>query len=227
MALAKKDHLVGLDIGSQSIKIAEIEHGKSGRILKNLGIVEISPDLMEDEAIKDIQGVVDLIKKLFKQLKIKEKKVAFSVGGYSIIVKRINVQTMTEEKLLETIHYEAEQYIPFDINDVNLDFQILGEHENNKNQMNVLLVAAKKDLIDQYIDLVEVAAVAYLVDQLRRDVSRALAGGLGQPHGDVTGKVAMTGVARALDSGRDRQVGSGFGKLRQLRQRRLENVSND
>jgi type IV pilus assembly protein PilM len=64
---------------------------------------------------------------------------------------------MTEEKLLETIHYEAEQYIPFDINDVNLDFQILGENENNRNQMNVLLVAAKKDLIDDYIDLVEAA----------------------------------------------------------------------
>jgi type IV pilus assembly protein PilM len=157
MAFAKKDHLVGLDIGSQSIKIAEIEHGKSGRILKNLGIVEISPDLMEDDTIKDIQGISNLIKKLFKRLKIKEKKVAFSVGGYSIIVKRINVQTMTEEKLLETIHYEAEQYIPFDINDVNLDFQILGENENNKNQMNVLLVAAKKDLIDEYINLVETA----------------------------------------------------------------------
>ena len=157
MALAKKDHLVGLDIGSQSIKIAEIEHGKSGRILKNLGIVEIDPDLMEEDSIKDLQGVADLVKRLFKQLKIKEKKAAISVGGYSIIVKRINVQTMTEEQLLETIHYEAEQYIPFDINDVNLDFQILGENENNRNQMNVLLVAAKKDLIDVYIDLVETA----------------------------------------------------------------------
>jgi type IV pilus assembly protein PilM len=157
MGLAKKDHLVGLDIGSQSIKIVEIEHSKSGRILKNLGIVEISPDLMEEDDVKDIQGIAELIKKLFKRLKIKEKKVAFSVGGYSIIVKRINVQTMSEEKLLETIHYEAEQYIPFDINDVNLDFQILGENENNRNQMNVLLVAAKKDLIDEYIDLVESA----------------------------------------------------------------------
>ena len=157
MALAKKDHLVGLDIGSQSIKIAEIEHGKSGRVLKNLGIVEIDPEFMEEGAIQDVQAVADLIKNLFKRLKIKEKKVAISVGGYSIIVKKINVQSMTEEKLLETIHYEAEQYIPFDINDVNLDFQILGENEKNKNQMNVLLVAAKKDLINDYIDLVTTA----------------------------------------------------------------------
>jgi type IV pilus assembly protein PilM len=158
MALAKKDHLVGLDIGSQSIKIAEIENGKSGRILKSLGIVEITPDLMEEEdSAKDMEGIAEKIKTLFKRLKIKEKKVALSVGGYSIIVKRINMQAMTEEKLLETIHYEAEQYIPFDINDVNLDFQILGVNENNRNQMNVLLVAAKKDLIEEYTNLVETA----------------------------------------------------------------------
>jgi len=157
MAIAKKDHLVGLDIGSQSIKIAEIEHGKSGRVLKNFGIMDISPDLMEDGVIKDAQGVAELIKKLLKRHKVKEKKVAISIGGYSIIVKKINVQTMTEEKLLEMIHYEAEQYIPFDIKDVNLDFQILGENERNKNQMNVLLVAAKKDLIEGYINLVEIA----------------------------------------------------------------------
>ena len=157
MALSKKNHLVGLDIGSNAIKIAEIEHGKSGRTLKNLGIVNISPEFLEDGAIKDTQAVADLIKKLFKKHRVKEKRVAISVGGYSIIVKRINVQTMTEEELLETIHYEAEQYIPFDINDVNLDFQILGENQNNKNQMSVLLVAAKKDLIEDYINLVETA----------------------------------------------------------------------
>jgi type IV pilus assembly protein PilM len=157
MALSKKDHLVGLDIGSHSIKIAEVEHGKSGRTLKNLGICEISPDFMEDGVIRDAEAVANLIKKLFKQLKIKEKKVAISVGGYSIIVKRINVQTMTEEELLETIHYEAEQYIPFDINDVNLDFQIIGENKKNKNQMGVLLVAAKKDLVEDYIGLVDAA----------------------------------------------------------------------
>jgi len=157
MALSKKDHLVGLDIGSHSIKVAEIEQGKSGRALKNLGVVEIDPEFIEDGAIKDTQAVADLIKKLFKQLKVREKRVAISVGGYSIIVKRINVQTMTEEQLLETIHYEAEQYIPFDINDVNLDFQILGENKKNKNQMSVLLVAAKKDLIDEYNGLVATA----------------------------------------------------------------------
>ena len=66
----KKDHLVGLDIGSHSIKIAEIEHGKSGRTLKNLGIIDIDPEFMEDGAIKDAQAVADLIKTLLKQNKV-------------------------------------------------------------------------------------------------------------------------------------------------------------
>jgi len=157
MVFANKDHLVGLDIGSQCIKVAEIENTKTGRALKKFGMLELEPDLIEDGIIKEKDGVSDAIKTLFKDNHIKEKKVAVSIGGYSIIVKKINVQTMTEEQLLETIHFEAEQYIPFDINDVNLDFQILGENENNPNQMNVLLVAAKKDLIDDYMSAVQMA----------------------------------------------------------------------
>jgi type IV pilus assembly protein PilM len=154
MLLGKKDHLVGLDIGSQSVKIAEIVPSKSGLTLKKFGIAQLSADCIEEGAIKDPEAVTEIIRQLKKEVGIREKKVAISIGGYSIIVKKINVQTMTEEKLLETIHFEAEQYIPFDINDVNLDFQILGENENNPNQMSVLLVAAKKDLIEDYINLV-------------------------------------------------------------------------
>ena len=84
---------------------------------------------------------------------------AVSIGGYSVIVKKINVQTMPEEQLQETIHFEAEQYIPFDISDVNLDFQILGENENNPNQMSVFLVAAKKEMVNDYINLVTLAGL--------------------------------------------------------------------
>ncbi len=154
MILGKKDHLVGLDIGSQSIKVAEIMPSKSGPTLKNFGMAKLNAECIEEGTINEPEIVTNTIRQLKKELGIKEKKVAISIGGYSIIVKKINVQTMSEDKLLETIHFEAEQYIPFDINDVNLDFQILGENENNPNQMSVLLVAAKKDLIDDYIQIV-------------------------------------------------------------------------
>jgi type IV pilus assembly protein PilM len=85
--------------------------------------------------------------------------VAISIGGYSVIVKKISIQAMSEEELNEAINHEAEQYIPFDISEVNVDFQILGEAEINPEQMNVLLVAAKKEMIAEYIELVQSAGL--------------------------------------------------------------------
>ena len=154
MAFGKKDHIVGLDIGSRSVKAAEITETKRGPLLKRFGIVDIAHGAIEEGTIIDAETVAESIKQLFKSYNIKENNVAVSIGGYSVIVKKISVQTMDEEKLQETIHFEAEQYIPFDISDVNLDFQILGESESNPGQMNVFLVAAKKEMVNDYINLV-------------------------------------------------------------------------
>jgi type IV pilus assembly protein PilM len=139
-----KTRLVGLDIGSKAIKAAEVIEGKKGYTLSRFGMVDIAPGLIEDGAIKDPEALADILRNLFKSYGFKNHNVAISIGGYSVIVKKISVQNTTEEQLQDTIQFEAEQYIPFDINDVNLDFQMLGENENNPNQMNVLLVAAKK-----------------------------------------------------------------------------------
>jgi type IV pilus assembly protein PilM len=159
MVFGKKDHLVGLDIGSRSIKAAEIIDTKRGPTLKHFGIMDIAHGAIEEGTINDPESVAESIRQLFKSYNIKESNVAVSIGGYSVIVKKINVQTMAEEQLQETIHFEAEQYIPFDISDVNLDFQILGENEYNPSQMNVFLVAAKKDMVNDYINLVNLAGL--------------------------------------------------------------------
>ena len=159
MAFGKKDHIVGLDIGSRSIKAAEITETKRGLSLTHFGIVDIAHGAIEEGNINDPETVAESIKQLFKSYNIKETNVAVSIGGYSVIVKKISVQTMDEEKLQETIHFEAEQYIPFDISDVNLDFQILGESESNPGQMNVFLVAAKKEMVNDYINLVNLAGL--------------------------------------------------------------------
>jgi type IV pilus assembly protein PilM len=159
MAFGKKDHIVGLDIGSRSIKAAEITETKRGLSLTHFGIVDIAHGAIEEGTINDPETVAESIKQLFKSYNIKESNVAVSIGGYSVIVKKISVQTMDEEKLQETIHFEAEQYIPFDISDVNLDFQILGESESNPGQMNVFLVAAKKEMVNDYINLVNLAGL--------------------------------------------------------------------
>jgi type IV pilus assembly protein PilM len=159
MLFGKKDHLIGLDIGSRTIKAAEIIESNKGRVLKRFGLTDIAPGFIEDGAINQPEEVAEAIRELFKSFNLREKNVAVSIGGYSVIVKKINVQTMAEDQLQETIHFEAEQYIPFDISDVNLDFQILGPNENNPNQMNVFLVAAKKEMVNDYINLVNLAGL--------------------------------------------------------------------
>ena len=159
MLFGKKDQLIGLDIGSRAIKAAQVSEKKKGLTLERFGMIEIAPGFIEDGTIKEPESVAETIRQLFKTYGIKEHNVAISIGGYSVIVKKINVQTMSEDQLQESIHFEAEQYIPFDINDVNLDFQILGESEHNPNQMSVLLVAAKKEMINDYINLIQLAGL--------------------------------------------------------------------
>lgn len=159
MFFGKKDHLVGLDIGSRSIKAAELAVTKRGPTLKRFGVVDIDQGAIEEGTINNPEAVAERIQELFKSYNIKENNVAVSIGGYSVIVKKINVQTMAEEQLQETIQFEAEQYIPFDISDVNLDFQILGENKSNPSQMSVFLVAAKKEMVSDYINLANLAGL--------------------------------------------------------------------
>ena len=155
----QRNRLVGLDIGSNTIKAAEVKESKKGFVLTGFGMLDIAPGLIEDGAIKAPEAVAAALRSLLKSQGIKNSHVAISISGNSLIVKKISVPTATEEQLQDTIHFEAEQYIPFDINDVNLDFQILGENENNPYQMNVLLVAAKKEMVNAYVNLTEMAGL--------------------------------------------------------------------
>jgi type IV pilus assembly protein PilM len=159
MLFRKKSHLIGLDIGSRAVKASEIVETKSGRCLKHFGMLDIAYGAIEEGVIKDADEVAASIRKLFNENSFKTQNVAISIGGSSVIVKKISIQTMTEEQLQESINSEAEQYIPFDISEVNLDYQILGEAENNPDQMDVLLVAAKKEVIDSYVNLIQMAGL--------------------------------------------------------------------
>jgi type IV pilus assembly protein PilM len=171
MPASKKNQLVGIDIGSHSIKIAEVEDSKRGMVLKNFGIIELPHEAIMDGSIKEMEVVSIALKNLLKNLRIKNKNSATSISGYSVIVKKIKKR---EEDLEKSIHNEAEQYIPFDINDVNLDFQILQpemkeqeEEEEEKKEkegfMDILLVAAKKDIVDEYISLFQLSELNPIV----------------------------------------------------------------
>lgn len=159
MFFRKTSHLIGLDIGSRALKASEIVETKSGHRLQHFGMLDIAYGAIEEGVIKDADKIAASIRKLFNENGFKTQNVAVSIGGYSVIVKKISVQTMTEEQLQESINSEAEQHIPFDISDVNLDYQILGEAENNPNQMDVLLVAVKKEVVNSYIDLIQMAGL--------------------------------------------------------------------
>lgn len=150
MALVKPKSLVGLDIGSHSIKIVELVHHKKRYELKNFGIAQLPPEAIVDGVIMDSSVVAEAIRNLFVNLKIKNRNVATSVAGHSLIVKKIQLPLMTEDELEEQIQWEAGQYIPFEVEEVNLDFQILGSQSSEEGQMDVLLVAVKKDIINDY-----------------------------------------------------------------------------
>jgi type IV pilus assembly protein PilM len=140
----KNRQLVGLDIGSSSIKTVELKSTKAGYELVSYGMEPLAQDTVVDGAIMDAPQVANAISKIFDAQRIKTKDVATSVSGHSVIVKRVPLPLMTEEELYDRIPSEASQHIPFDIADVNLSYQLL---ESMDSQMDVLLVAVKKDKI--------------------------------------------------------------------------------
>src|SRR5579862_3519165 len=142
--LGKTKSLIGLDIGSSSVKAIELKKTKEGYELVSHGIETLAQDTVVDGAIMDAPSVAEKIISIFDNQKIKTKDVATSVSGHSVIVKRVSMPLMTEEELFDRIQSEASQHIPFDIADVNLSYQLL---EATENQMDVLLVAVKKDKI--------------------------------------------------------------------------------
>lgn len=158
MALFAKKDLIGLDIGSSSIKAVELDWGKRTPKLKHFGMIPLPPEAIVDGAFMDSASIVESIRSLIEGLRIKTKQVGVSISGHSVYIKTINVPTMSEVQLEESIKWEAEQQIPFDIDDVNLDFQILDE-QVSPDQMPVLLVAAKKDMINDYTAVIEEAGL--------------------------------------------------------------------
>src|SRR3989442_3895108 len=140
----KQRPIVGLDIGSSSIKSVELKSTKQGYELVSFGLEPLAQDTVVDGAIMDAPLVAGAIGTIFDPQEIKTRAVATAVSGHSVIVKPVNLPVMSDEQLYDRIQSEASQHIPFDISDVNLDYQLLDSAES---QMDVLLVAVKKDKI--------------------------------------------------------------------------------
>jgi type IV pilus assembly protein PilM len=153
----KSKAVVGLDIGSSAVKAVELKPVGKGFRVAAFGSEPIPQDAIVDGAIIDAGAVADAIRRVFDTNKaFKAKDVCASLSGNAVIVKKITLPVMTESELGESIYWEAEQYIPFDIQDVNLDYQILdpGTGPDSRGSMEVLLVAAKKEKIGDYTGVI-------------------------------------------------------------------------
>lgn len=148
---SKKKEVIGIDIGSSSVKLVQIKDLKGAFQLLNVGIVPLPPEAIVDNTLMDNSAIVSVIKNLVSSLGIKVKDVACSISGNSVIIRKITLPVMPIEELEDQIAWEAEQYIPFDINDVNMDFQILSPDSIDPSKMIVLLVASKRDIINDYV----------------------------------------------------------------------------
>ena len=149
--------VVGLDIGSSAVKAVELKPAGKGFKVAAYASEAIPPDAIVDGAIIDAGAVADAIRRMFDGNKaFKSREVCASLSGNAVIVKKITLPVMTESELGESIYWEAEQYIPFDVQDVNLDYQILdpGTGPDSRGSMDVLLVAAKKEKVGDYTGVI-------------------------------------------------------------------------
>ena len=162
MLFGSQESLVGLDIGSASIKVLQLKKSKGKYKVERFGVKSLPAETIVDGSIMDGLEVVSAIKEISAEQRLKQKNVALSISGTSVIVKKISLPPMSEEDLEKQIKFEAEQYIPFDINDVYLDFHILNTEEHivdGQQEMSVLLVATKKDKLNDYANAVREAGL--------------------------------------------------------------------
>ena len=148
MALfGRKKTTVGLDIGSSLIKVAVIDHSKKEPELVRVAIVPLPPDAIVEGEVMDTAIVADAIRGAVHAATPKSKQVVTAVGGRDVIIKKIQIERVKEQQARELMRWEAEQHVPFDMESVELDFQIL-DPDDTAPDMNVLLVAAKRELVE-------------------------------------------------------------------------------
>jgi type IV pilus assembly protein PilM len=152
---------IGLDIGSSSVKVVQLKETSKGLHLVNFGVEPLPAQTIVDGAIMNQTAVVDAIKTLRDSLGIKGKEVATAISGHSVIIKKIKVPPMTPEELEEQIPWEAEHHIPFSKDDVEIDHQLVGSEAGG--QMELLLVAAKKEVVSDYSMVIREAKLQPMV----------------------------------------------------------------
>lgn len=146
--MAEGNYLVGVDIGSSSIKLCQLKDIRGKKTLVKFGYHALPPQTIVDGHVQNAGAIVEGLNQLFNQHKIKRRDVALAVSGHAVIIKKMALPMMTNAELDEQIDWEAEQQIPYDIKDVQIDYEVLRKRPE-QGQMDVLLVAAKKEEINE------------------------------------------------------------------------------
>ena len=156
--------LVGLDIGSSSLKLAEIIGSSRGYVLNRFLHIPLPKGIITDGVLADPNALTLKIKELFRNSGCGRKGIVTSLAGNSVIIKKVTLDQINETELRDLIHDEAGKYLPFDnMDDVNYDFQILGDNSYNPNQMDIIIVAAKKDMVNSYLEAVTAAGLNVMI----------------------------------------------------------------
>ena len=162
--ISGKKQVVGLDIGSHTLKLMEIVDTSSGSVMNRFLQIPLEKGVIVDGSIVDLGKLVDGIKGLLYKSGCQKKGIVTSLSGHSVIVKKATFPSMEDRELREMIHDEAGKYLPFDsMDDVSFDFQVLGQNEYNANQIDVIIVAAKKDIIETYVEAIEMAGLSAVI----------------------------------------------------------------
>jgi type IV pilus assembly protein PilM len=194
--LGRKKTTIGLDIGSGLVKVAVVEHGRSEPELVKVAITPLLADAIVDGEIMDPNIVADAIRAALQQagVKVKGKTVAIAVGGRDVIIKKIQIERVKEQQARELMRWEAEQHVPFDMESVELDFQILDPDAEGL-EMSVLLVAAKRELVEAKMRLLTDAGVSpAVVDVDAFALHNAF---------EINHPMAMTGVVGLVNIGHE------------------------
>ena len=154
----RKRTSIGLDIGSGFVKVVEVDHSGDQPEVVRVAMRPLLPDAIVEGEIMDYGLVSDTVRGLFQEIGVKNAEVVTAIGGHDVIIKKIEMDRMKESDAREVIRWEAEQHVPFDIKSVELDFQILNPHEEGL-LMEVLLVAAKRELVDNKVGLLQDAGI--------------------------------------------------------------------
>lgn len=155
---------IGVSIGSSSVKIAELKKAGKSYSLVHFGVAQLPDEAIQNREIVNHMAVVDALRGIVSQLKIKGRNVTISLSGAAVIIKKILLEQTSPKELGDAILWEAEQYVPFDINEVAFDYQVLNKN-GPEGKMEIMLVACKRTIIDSYMAAIKDAGLsASIVD---------------------------------------------------------------